>query len=286
MDVVYLLFCRAFDSVPHNILLSEMERYGFDRWTVWWMRNWLDGHIHPEGSGQWFKIQMDIGDKWYPSGTVVSPVLGPGLFNTFINNIDSRIEHTLSKSEDDTKLSGAVNMPEGWHAIQRDLDKLKKCAHVNLMRFNMAKCWVLHMGWGNPQGQYTLRDERIESSPAERDLGVLVDEKLDMTWQCALAAQKANHVLGCIKRSVASRSREGILPLCSTLVRPHRESCVQLWSPHNKKDTDLVEWVQRRPQKWSQGWNTSSMKKGWESWGCSAWRREGSGETSLQHSST
>ena len=106
----------------------------------------MDGHIHPEGSGQWFKIQMDIGDKWYPSGTVVSPVLGPGLFNTFINNIDSRIEHTLSKFEDDTKLSGVVNMPEGWHAIQRDLDKLKKCAHVNLMRFNMAKCWVLHMG--------------------------------------------------------------------------------------------------------------------------------------------
>jgi len=58
-----------------------------------------------------------------------------------------------------------------------------------------------------------------------------VDEKLDMSHQCVLAAQKANCILGCIKRSVASRLREGILPLYSALVGPHLESCIQLWSP-------------------------------------------------------
>jgi len=64
-----------------------------------------------------------------------------------------------------------------------------------------------------------------------------------------LAAQNANSILGCIKRNVAIRSREGILPLCSALVQPHLQSCIWLWSPQHRKDMDLLERVQRRPQK-------------------------------------
>jgi len=84
------------------------------------------------------------------SGVLQGYILQPVLLSIFIDDIDSRTECTLSNFADDTKLSGAVETPEGWDAIQRDLDNLKKWRCVNLLRFNKAKCKALSAGLGQP----------------------------------------------------------------------------------------------------------------------------------------
>ncbi|GAB0185285.1 mitochondrial enolase superfamily member 1 [Grus japonensis] len=196
-DVIYLDLGKAFDTVPHDILVSKLERHGFNGWTTQWIRNWLDGRtqrVVVNGSMSKWRTVM--------SGVPQGSVLGPALFNIFVSNTDSEIECTLSKFANDTKLCGVFDTLEGRDAIQRDLDRL--------VRWDCA----------------------------------LIDEKLNMSQQCALAAQKATRVLGCIKRGVTSRSRKGILPLHSALVRPRLEYCVQLWGPQYKKDIELLEQVQ------------------------------------------
>ena len=113
-----------------------------------------------------------------------------------------------------------ADTPESCAAIQQDLDRLESWAGRNLIKFYKSKSRVLHVGRNNCMRQYRLGADLLERSSAEKDLGVPVDGRLATSQQCALVAKKTNGILGCITKSVASRSRKVILPLYSALVKP------------------------------------------------------------------
>jgi hypothetical protein len=250
VDVVYLDFAKAFDSVPHQRLISKLNSYGIISEVQSWITDFLVGRrqrVHVNGSfSDWSEVTSGV-----PQGSV----LGPVLFVIFINDLPDVVDSLCEMYADDTKLFDRVDSLEGVKKIQKDLDNLVTWADQWQLRFNVDKCQVLHFGSNNPCREYSMRkhgcDERVVlgSPDCERDLGVIIDRDLKFAEHIENQVNKANRLVGLIRRSFTYLNADTLKQLFIALVRPHLEFANVVWSPMFQKDKDLIESVLRRATK-------------------------------------
>ena len=242
VDVVYLDFAKAFDKVPVERLLKKVEAHGISgqilRWIGAWLRNREQRVVLNGEASDWAAVLSGV-----PQGSV----LGPLLFLIFINDLDeAAAARFIFKFADDTKVAQPAQTEEDCAVLQESLDGLVQWAERWGMAFNVQKCKVMHLGHANRKHVYTMNGAVLEETEEERDLGVMISNKLKPGTQCAKAARTAAAVLGQISRAFHFKDRYVFVQLYKQYVRPHLEFAVQAWSPWAAADKEVLEAVQRR----------------------------------------
>jgi ribonucleases P/MRP protein subunit RPP40 len=181
INIVYLDFAKAFDKVPHNRLLAKVEAAGISGKLLAWIRDWLTNRT------QRVVINKNF-STWVPvrSGVPQGSVLGPLLFNIFINDLDDCVKanQLISKFADDTKVGQVLENQASAAELQTTLNELCTWATKWGMEFNVAKCHVMHVGRHNPRSAYTMNGLQLYTTASEKDVGVLISDKLKPSAQC------------------------------------------------------------------------------------------------------
>jgi hypothetical protein len=241
VDLVYLDFSKAFDTVPHKRLLLKLAAYGIDDQRFAWVRNFLSNRKQRIVMGKFESDLMDL-----TSGVPQGSVLGPLLFLLYINDLPDRWTNENKFYADDGKLvCRDVDRNEGAQSVQADLDIASDWTDDWLMQLNERKCAVVHMGKRNPKATYTIRKSdgtrvELQSSEGERDLGVKVDNELTFSEHIRAATAKANSVIGMLKNAFVCRDVDLWKNMYVSLVRPHLEYAVSVWKPRFRRDIDAL----------------------------------------------
>ena len=245
IDCIYMDFMKAFDSVPHQRLLHKLKSYNITGKLHEWIKNFLIGR-------QQRVVVNGIPSKneEVSSGVPQGSVLGPVLFLIFINDLPDTLDVAVRIFADDTKIFTSVYDNDDQSNLQENLSKLETWAERWQMRFHPQKCKVMHIGKETEEFQYTMKTDgnsvNLEYVKEEKDLGVVIDNSLSFEQHCDAAINKANRILGVIRRSFKYLDRDVMLTLYKTLVRPHVEYGNTVWSPKLKRVIKSLEAVQRR----------------------------------------
>jgi len=248
-DVIYLDFKKAFDMVDHSILYNKLQKLDLPPFLLVWLNSYLCNRrlrVSVRGS---FSNWCDV-----PSGVPQGSVLGPTLFNIFINDLPLCLRHSMCLLfADDLKIYRTIQSHDDPLLLQSDLNSIFQWAKTNRMTFNVPKSAVLHIGFNNRHFQYTLDNVVVPAREHVRDLGVIVDNKLKFHQQCAAAAKKAISTASYIFKAFSYLNTTSFSKIYKVFIRPHLDYCIQAWRPHYKKSFDILEKTQRKITKWCPG---------------------------------
>ena len=244
VDVILLDFAKAFDTVPHRRLLAKLRAYGFDGLTLKWIEAFLKERrqrvVQGEIVSDWVEIFSGV-----PRGSVIAPFF----FVLFINDLPRELVNVSKLYADDTKMFSQMVSKLSAAKLQVDLDSAFNWTQDWLLLFNTSKCVVMHYGQNNKKFPYFINGKQLVVSESERDLGVIFNSNLKWKNQVITASNKANQMLGRIRKSFARFDRKLFRSLYLTFVRPLLEFAVPVWSPKLKSDCDSIERIQHRATK-------------------------------------